>query len=113
MGNYPHRMITGTVDSIARGAEGIVGAITGGFQSAGSQIQSAVDAPFQQVIRMQSPAHVPGDILDGVAGAARNAINRGVIGSAREVGQGIERALDRPMDAINRSGHINMRMPRF
>lgn len=111
MQNYPHHIITGAVDGIARGAEGVVGAITNGLQSAGNQIQSAVDAPFRQVLSVDSPTHVPGDVLDGVVGAAKNAINNGVIGSAREVGHGINRALDRPLDAVSRGGH--MRMPRF
>ncbi len=100
----PHKVVGGVLDSVDNGLQRFGSSIKKGAQDIGHSVQTVLDAPFKAVLHRESPAHVPGDVLDGGLDATDEFYNRGMWEPLKTFGHGIERALDRPINVLGGMG---------
>ncbi len=102
----PHRMVGVVVDGIAGGVSGVGNGLVNSAKGIGSQVMGALDKPFTMVTHKQGPHHIVGRLVDGTLDAGANVADKGILGSVREEGAAIMRALDQPFDAIPALGSM-------
>ena len=109
----PHRMVDNILDSAANAGKSLVSGITGGLTGAGSQVQRALDMPFEAMGGPEQPLHIVDRFLDGAVRATVHAINQGAIGTLQEGGEAVQSALDQPVDQFSIPPSLGAGLGRF
>jgi hypothetical protein len=104
----PHRLVGDVVDGIAGGVSGVGNGLVNSAKGIGSQVMGALDKPFEMVTHKEGPHHIVGRFLDGTLDAGANVADKGMLGSVRQEGSAIMRAMDQPFDAIPALGSMSM-----
>jgi len=96
-----HRIVDDVLDGLADGAQGLVSSIAGAVRGVGESVMGALDKPFSALLPgKEGPHRIIDRAADGIVSAGVNAVNQGLIGSARIAGEGIMKALDHPLEQI-------------
>ena len=106
-----HRVVDSIADGLASGVQGFVSSAAGAFRGVGESVMRGLDKPFTDLTGKEGPHRIIDRAADGVAGAGVNALNQGLIGSTKMVGEALMRALDHPLEQIKGLG--KMEMPKF
>ncbi len=96
----PHRMVDSIANGLANGAQGILDSVAGTLRSAGSSLMGALDKPFEAVTGKEGPHRIVDRLANGAVGTAQNVVDQGIIGSAKEAGESIMKALDHPVEQV-------------
>ena len=104
-----HRIIDSVLDGIADGVSGFVGSVAGAVKGVGESVMSGLDKPFSALLPgKQGPHRIIDRAADGIVNAGVNAVNQGLIGSAKTAGEGIMSALDHPLEQIKGLGRLEL-----
>lgn len=98
----PHRGIGGVVRGVVDGVEGLGNGVVRAVEGAGETVMSALDKPFTEVTGMQGPHRIIDSAAKGIIDAGNNFVNQGIIGSAKIAGEGFMKALDHPLDQLEK-----------
>lgn len=98
----PHRVIgeiaDGLVDGISSLGTGAVNAVKG----AGESVMSGLDKPFTEVTGEKGPHRAIDHVARGFIDAGTNFADRGIVGSVKIAGEGLMKALDHPLERLER-----------
>lgn len=108
--NAPHRMGSKMADDAANGVSQAIRDVGGTARQIGGTIMQTLDRPFQDVLGMKGPHRVVDSLANGGLRAGENFMTNGVIGSVKQLGEGISQALDQPMDQLGNVG-AGVKMP--
>lgn len=95
-----HRVVDSILDGIADGASGFVSSAAGAIKGAGESVMRGLDKPFTQLTGKEGPHRMIDRAVDGVIDSGVNAINQGLIGTAKMAGESVMKALDHPPEQI-------------
>ncbi len=106
----PHRVIGNFLDGVANGVDSLGNGAVRTIEDAGEGVMSALDKPFTEVTGMQGPHRAVDRAAKGFLDATANLGSRGIVGSAKEAGEGIMRALDHPLEQLDKG---KLELPKF
>ena len=106
-----HRVVDSIADGLASGAQGFVSSVAGAVKGVGESVMRGLDKPFTDLTGKEGPHRIIDRAADGVVGAGINALNQGVIGSYKMLGEGLMKALDQPLEQVK--GISEMKLPRM
>lgn len=109
--NAPHRMGSGMADKAADGASRAVREMGNTARQLGNTVMTALDGPPQDLLGVKGPHRMIDSLANAGLRAGENFMTNGVIGSAKQMGEGISQALDQPMDQLGNVGDLGAKMP--
>jgi hypothetical protein len=101
----PHRLVDSVVDGLADGASGLGNSAASAIKTAGEAIMGGLDKPFEAIGGgREGPHRLIDRAAKGIIEAGVNALDKGLLGTAKMTGEAAMKALDQPLEQIKGLG---------